>query len=105
MTNEERWKIEGKARDDLRDARKNVAAIKAQLEEFATKLKEAAGSIEHFLEHSIGPGPTGMSAAQYTTNFFHTIIPADIQGKLTDFERESERLKKLEQRVGEFDKA
>ena len=103
MTNEERWKIEGRTREALRDAKKNLASLKIEIEEYADKLKEASESLRHFLANPVGPGPTGMTSRQYTLHFFRSAIPSDIENKLTEFERESERVRDLEKKVKEFD--
>ena len=103
MTNEERWKVEGRTRDDLREAKKNVTALKIEIEEFVNKLADVNNHIRRFLANPVGSGPTGMTSRQYTLHFFRDIVPADIQSKLAEFETESERVRDLEIKVKEFD--
>jgi len=103
VTNEERWQIEGRTREALRQAKKNVASLKIEIEEYAEKLKEGAESLRHFVANPVGPGPTGMTSRQYTLHFFKTMIAAEIQQKLAEYEHESERVQDLEKKVGAFE--
>lgn len=66
----------------------------------AKKLEDASASLRHVLAHPTGP--TGMTNAQCAMHFFRSAVPHDIDVKLTEFERESERLQKLEKQVSEF---
>ena len=102
MTDEERWKIEGKTRDALRDTKKTITSLQIELEEYAENLKGASDSLRHFLKNPIGPGPTGMTSVQYLLHFFRSAIPSNIELKLLEFEKESERLRDLERKVGQF---
>jgi hypothetical protein len=102
MTDEERWQIEGRTREDLRRTKQHVAALKIEIDSYAKKLEDASASLRHLLANPIGAGPTGMTSAQYALHFFRSAIPHDIDVKLNEFERESERLQKLEKQVGEF---
>lgn len=103
MTPEERWKIEGRLREELREAKRNLAALRIDIEAHAKKLEEASGNLRHFLSQPTGPGPTGMSSLQYTLHFFETLIPPRIQQRLREFESESEHLSDLEKKVREFE--
>jgi hypothetical protein len=103
MTDEERWKSEGRTREALREAKRNLAALKADIEEYAKKLEDASGSLRHFLSKPVGSGPTGMSSLQYTLNFFKSLISLDVQQKLADFESETERAQKLEKTIQDFE--
>lgn len=102
MIDEDRWKIEGRARAALRDAKKNLAFLKTEIDEYARKLKEASENLEHFLSHPCGPGPTGMTSLQYTLHFHQNLIPPDIEAKLGEYEQESERVRDLESKVSQF---
>jgi hypothetical protein len=102
MTNEERWKIEGRTREDLRNAKQNIAALKISIEDYARQLEEAGGNLRHFLTNPVGAGSTGMTSLQYILHFFRSTIPANIEDKLKEFERESERLQELEKQVAQF---
>jgi len=103
MTPEDRWQIEGRLRDELREAKKNLAALRVDIEAHAEKLEQASGNLRHFLSQPTGAGPTGMSSLQYTLHFFEMLIPAHIQQRLKEFEAASERLSELEKRVRAFD--
>lgn len=102
MTDEERWVVEGRTREELRKTKQHVAALRVEIETYAQKLEDAGSSLRHLLANPIGKGPTGMTAAQYTLHFFRSAIPPDMDVKLAEFERQSERLEKLEKQVGEF---
>jgi len=102
MTDEERWTVEGRTRDELRKTKQHVAALKIEIDSYAKKLEDATATLRHVLSHPTGVGPTGMTSVQYALHFFRTAIPPDIEMKLYEFERESERLQKLEKQVGEF---
>lgn len=103
MTPEERWQTEGRVREELREAKRNLAAIRSDIESHAERLEQASGNLRHFLSNPIGPGPTGMTSLQYLLHFFENLVPARVQQRLEEFERESERLSKLEKRVHEFE--
>ena len=102
MTNEEKDAVEVRTRRALRVTKQTVAALRIEIEEYAVKLEEAAASLRYCLSHPIGVGPTEMTSRQYALRFFRSAIPPDIETKLNEFERESERLQKLEKQVGEF---
>lgn len=103
MTDEERWQIEGRVREELRQARKTLAALRIDIEEHAKTLEEASGSLRHFLSHPTETGPTGMTGLQYVRHFFHAVIPAQVEQRLGEFAKESERVTTLEKRVQEFE--
>lgn len=103
MTDEERWQVEGRTRDDLRKTKQHVAALRIDIDAYAKKLEDAGACLRHVLSHPIGTGPTGMASSQYAMHFFRHAIPPDIETKLKEFGRESERLEKLEKQVAEFD--
>lgn len=103
MTAEERWKIEGRTREALREAKRNVASLKIEIEQYAQRLQDAAGSLRHLLGNPVGPGPTGMTASQYTIHFFQNLISEDVAQKLNEYEAESARLADLETKVKGFD--
>lgn len=104
MTEDERWKIEGRTRDALREARRNLALLKLDIEEHANKLKEASESLRNFLSNPTGTGPTGMTPTQYILHFYKTAIPNHIETKLREFESESSRASELETSIKAFDK-
>lgn len=99
MTNEERWKIEGRTRDALREAKKNVTSLRIEIGDYAKHLEEAAGSLRHFLDNPIGLGPTGMTSSQYALHFFQNAIPDNMACKLKEYESESGRVRDLEKQV------
>jgi hypothetical protein len=104
MTPEERWKIQGRTRDELRTTKEKVITLKADIADHAERLKEAHHHLTKFLAVPTGgPGPTGMTPAQYVIHFFRDLLPGDIERKVQEFEEQSERLKKLEAQVAEFD--
>lgn len=49
MSKDEIYIAQGKLRDALKDKKRAVAALKAELHEYAVKLTEAAGLLETFL--------------------------------------------------------
>jgi hypothetical protein len=103
MTDDERYIVQGRTRDALRDAKKNLAVLEIEIEEYAKKLEDAGQNLRHFLSHPTAPGPTGMSSLQYTLHFFGALISSDIERKLREFERESGRVCDLQKKVKEFD--
>lgn len=103
MTPEERWTIEGRVREQFRQSKKNLAALRIEIEEHAKKLEEASGTLRHFLAHPTGPGPTGMTSLQYVLHFFRDLNPRGIEQKLAEFEAESGHASELEKRVREFE--
>lgn len=102
MTREDRWKIEGEARESLRESKKNLAALKIQIEKYATQLKEASEHLRNVLVNPTGKGPTGMTRREYALHFFETMMPPEIQTALAEFEIESARVLQLEQMLSEF---
>ena len=102
MTDEERWKIEGRTRDALREARKNLNSLKIEIEEYVKRLEEAGGTLRHFLANPTGKGPTGMSSREYALHFFEMLIPRDVARQLKEYEAESERISDLESKVKNF---
>jgi hypothetical protein len=94
----------GKSRDreDLRKTMQHAAALKIEIAAYAQKPEDASARLRHILTSSRGAGPTGITSSQYAVHFFRRAIPVDIETKLEEFERESERLQKLEQQVSEF---
>lgn len=103
MTREDRWKIEGEAREALRESKKNLAALKIQIEKYATQLKEASEHLRLVLVNPTGRGPTGMTSREYALHFFETFMPPEIQTALAEFEVESAKVRDLEQTISEFD--
>ena len=103
MTDEERYVIQGRARDALKQARANVATYRADISEHAAKLKEASEHLFATLTLPPKPGPTGMKPAQYFMHFHAAFVTADIAEKLTALEAELERFEKLEKQVKEFE--
>jgi hypothetical protein len=103
MTKEERWIAEGRTRENLSESRKTVAALRADIEEYAKNLEMAAGHLRTFLSDPIGSGPTGMTGRQYLVHFYQPLISLDLEKKLREFEGESETMKKLEQTLQDFE--
>jgi hypothetical protein len=103
MTNEERWIVQGRAREALREAKRNLATLRVEIEEHAKRLEEGAGCLRHFLSASPGPGPTGMTPRQYATHFFGSLIPENVAQLLKEYEAELERASDLESKVRSFD--
>lgn len=103
MTDEERYIVQGRTRDALRDAKKNLAVLEIEIEEFAKKLTDAGENLHYFISRPTGAGPTGMTSLQYALHFFGNLIPSDIVRKLKEFESESQRVSDLEKKVREFD--
>jgi hypothetical protein len=103
MTNEEKDAIEGRVRRTLREAKRSLAALRIEVEEYAQKLETAAGSLRHFLSNPIGAGPTGMTGRQYAIHFFSGLIPVDIERKLAEFETTSAQVLDLESKVKDFE--
>jgi hypothetical protein len=103
MTDEERWKIEGRTRDALRLAKQRLGLLRADVSEHADKLKEASGALQHFLSDPVGVGPTGMAKTDYVVHFWHAAIPPTIEEKLRELAEEAERVQKLEKQISEFE--
>jgi hypothetical protein len=103
MTNEERWQVEGKTREALRDAKRNVVALKIRVEEYAKTLSDASELIRNFVNKPFGVGPTGMTGPEYVVRFCGDIIPGHIQEKIRELEKESGRVIDLEQKMKEFE--
>jgi hypothetical protein len=103
VTPEERWKIEGRTRDALRDTRKSLAALKIDIDAHAHKLREAADSLVQFLADPSGRGPTGMLKHEYLAHFYAQFIDTEIARKLAEFTETSDEIAKLEKQIAEFD--
>ena len=103
MTPEERWIIEGRTREALRESRKNLAALRADLSAHADKLKDASEHLLRTLDLPPQTGPTGMTPAQYFLHFFAAFAAPDIADKLTRLETEKTRFMTLEKQVKEFE--
>lgn len=103
MTNEERWQIEGRTREALREAKKNLASLGIEIEEHAKRLEEAAGSLRHFLTAATSVGPTGMTPRHYELHFLKDAIPDSLARRLEDYEAEFARVSDLEGKVKSFD--
>lgn len=103
MTNEERWIIQGRAREALREAKRNLATLRTEIDEHADRLQEAAGCLRHFLNTPPGSGPTGMTPREYLLHFFGNFVEPDWVGKLQEYEAELKRVLELEVRVKEFE--
>jgi hypothetical protein len=102
MTDAERWEIEGRTRDALKQSKKTLALLRADISEHAQKLKEASEALLNFLSSPSGIGPTGMSKSEYHLQFFGTFSPPDIREKIKEFTAESERMAELEKQVSQF---
>jgi hypothetical protein len=102
MTDEERWKIEGRTRDALRQAKHNAGLLRADIEAHAVRLKEASESLQQFLNEPTGAGPTGMSRSDYILHFFKSVISFEIEEKIRELAREAETVAKLEKQIAEF---
>ena len=102
MTDEERWKIEGRARAALRQAKHNAGLLTADIAEHADKLKAASEALRHFLADPIGKGPTGMTKSEYLVHFYGESVPATIEEKIRELALEAERIQELEKRIAEF---
>jgi hypothetical protein len=103
VTPEERWKIEGRTRDALRDARKSLAALKIDIDVHARKLREAAAALDHFLADPVGRGPTGMLKHEYLAHFYAQFMGAELEPKLGEFTALAEEIARLEKQIAEFD--
>ena len=102
MTDEERWKIEGRARDALRQAKHKAGLLAADIAEHADKLKEASEALRLFLSDPVGKGPTGMSKSEYIVHFYSSSVPATIEAKIRELASEAERIQDLEKRIADF---
>jgi hypothetical protein len=104
MTPEERWKVEGRTREEFRKTKASVGILKADIAAHAERLKEAHQQVTQFLAAPTGgPGPTGMTPAQYIVHFFRDLMPRDLEPKLQELAEQSERLASLEKLIAEFD--
>ena len=102
MTKEERWEIEGRTREQLRDIKHRVALLRADIDSHAKQLKEASDALLYFLTDPVGVGPTGMSKPEYLIHFWREHVPATIEAKLRELASETEQLRKLEKQVAAF---
>lgn len=103
MTEEERWKIEGRTRESLRQARSRLGLLRADIAEHSRRLKEASEALEHFASDPTGSGPTGMSKPEYLADFWRTFIPPTIEEKLRELAKEAGRVQELEKQVASFE--
>jgi hypothetical protein len=102
MTDEERWKIEGRTRDALRESKRRVGLLRADISEQAAKLKEASDALLHFLSDPAGAGPTGMAKSEYLLHFYKIAVPPTLEEKVRELATETERVQKLEKQIAEF---
>jgi hypothetical protein len=94
MTPEERHKIEDRAREALRESKKNLAALRFQLGEYANQLKLASEQLRAFVLSPLKP--SALSALQ-------SIMPPAIEQKLAEYEVEFLRMQQLQQQLQDFD--
>lgn len=102
MTDEERWKIEGRTRDALRQQKSRAALLEADLREHARALKEASEALIFFLSSPTGLGPTGMSKPEYLTHFHKSALSEEVERKIREFADASERIEALQNQVDRF---
>lgn len=104
MTPEERWIIQGRARDECKKIREIVVTLRTDIAAHAERMKEAHHHLTRFLETpSDKPGPTGMTPAQYIAHFFRDFMPSEIERKVQELAAATERLQTLEKQIAEFD--
>ena len=103
MTDQERWQIQGRTRDELKKARISSATLKAAIDAHARKLRESADALAQFLTDPIGRGPTGMLKHEYLAHFYGQFMGADVEAKLREFTALAEEIERLEKQIAEFD--
>jgi hypothetical protein len=96
MTKEERWKLEGNGRDTLHEAKRNVAALRIDIELHVQNLNEAAHYLTHFLSDPLG--------AQHTIDeAVRLLITDELRKKADRLVTESRKVEALEKRIRECD--
>ncbi|HEX3941604.1 MAG TPA: hypothetical protein VHX11_09000 [Acidobacteriaceae bacterium] len=102
MTDEERWKIKGRTLESLKQTKDTIAALRADIDAHAEKLREAAEALKYFLSDPMGAGPTGMAKPDYVAQFFRDFVPASVEEKLHELARLAARARELEEQIKGF---
>ena len=99
---EERWKIEGRTRDALRQAKHRAGLLRADIAEHAQKLRKASEALLYYVSDPAGAGPTGRSKCEYIVHFYGAAVPATIEAEIRELASETERIRDLEKQIAEF---
>lgn len=102
MTDEQRWVIQGRTRDRLQRALADLATLRADLSEFAARLREAADGLAFFLSEPTGAGPTGVAKDEYVIRYWSELLTREIAEKVRECARVAARVKELEEQVKQF---
>jgi len=101
MTDEERYIAQGRARDEARKLKAEIATLKAWFEDWREKLEGAKYTLDQFLAEPAGKLPLG-STIDRLNQLQRELSAPGLFDKAADFMEKTRKLRKLEDQIKDF---
>ena len=99
MTADEINGVEGRVNERLRESKRTLAALKVELQEYADNLRRASDHMRFIITNPLAAVP---ATQQTGKEYLDSIVPAEIEAKVVDYQAEALRKLELEQTLREF---
>jgi len=102
MTDEERYIMQGRARDEAKKAKANMATLRTSLEEYSEELASLKGLIAKFLSDPVAKAADGRPIVDHVNAMQQKLSKPGFTEMTFEYSDVIRKLRKLEEQIKDF---
>lgn len=102
MTDEERYIVQGRARDSAKKLQADLATLQMFFRDYSDKLETTRDAIDKFLDNPRSKGADGRPMFDLVNQFQRNLCEAGFWDKTTEFADTTDKLRTIEEQIKNF---